>query len=420
MMPETLSLAELEAYDPAPWRGSRERRFLCPRCGDGHRRDAAHRSLSLNTETGAWRCHRCEAAGLLAEFQTRADSQPYSPHSARRSALQRRAALPPTAAAPEAKTGEGTLTVGGRTVRTLALSAPAARAGRDYLARRAIPPTLAEESGASYSPALAGLPSVIFPLHDAHGRLVAAQGRRIAPEASPKALSAGPVGQGAFATAGAWGAEILAVTEAPLDALSLAACGLPALALCGKDVRHWLAPRLAFRPVLIALDADPAGDAASNAWASALAPFTRRAARLRPQGGKDWNELLMGRGRDFLAAWLADRLGEFQEAHPDPLAWTDSEPPGIPPSEEAPAPPQPVTLDLGAYEALFKAARAGTLPLGAFALEPGVTVADLNGFVRACESDFQMALAHPDSPIWQALLPDRLASLDQIFKFLSF
>ncbi len=56
-MPENavpiLSLADLEAYDPRATERGRERRFLCPCCGDGKPRNAAHRSLSLNTQTGA-------------------------------------------------------------------------------------------------------------------------------------------------------------------------------------------------------------------------------------------------------------------------------------------------------------------------------------------------------------------------------
>ena len=63
-----LSLADLEAFDPGAREGHRERRFCCPlpACA-GKRVDPAHRSLSVNVQTGAWTCHRCGAKGCLRE-----------------------------------------------------------------------------------------------------------------------------------------------------------------------------------------------------------------------------------------------------------------------------------------------------------------------------------------------------------------
>ena len=91
----TLTLQELEAFDPtAPDRG-RERRFCCPLCGTGKRIDAAHRSLSLNTDTGAWHCHRCQAGGVLREKW-----QPLPPGERRRAAAKRAFALPRYAKSP--------------------------------------------------------------------------------------------------------------------------------------------------------------------------------------------------------------------------------------------------------------------------------------------------------------------------------
>jgi len=90
-----------------------------------------------------------------------------------------------------------------------------------------------------------------------------------------------------FLTGGFWeqvrkGAPII-VTEAPIDALSLAACGFPALALCGKSgLPQWLPIRCAFKEVMLCLD----GDVAGEKGAAKLSPFleslgaeTRRVAK---------------------------------------------------------------------------------------------------------------------------------------------
>jgi len=58
-----LSLAELKQHDgKAAW-DKEEVRCLCPRpaCA-GHTRIPEHRSLAVNTKTGAWTCWRCKEA----------------------------------------------------------------------------------------------------------------------------------------------------------------------------------------------------------------------------------------------------------------------------------------------------------------------------------------------------------------------
>lgn len=69
----TLSLRQLENFDARATGnsigGGIERRFLCPLCGEGKPKDAAHRCLAVNTQTGAWLCHRCNEKGKLAEWK---------------------------------------------------------------------------------------------------------------------------------------------------------------------------------------------------------------------------------------------------------------------------------------------------------------------------------------------------------------
>src|SRR5688572_10521848 len=63
-----LSLADLEAFDPTATAGARERRFCCPLllCREKPI-TPAHRSLSLNVDSGEWYCHRCQAGGTIRE-----------------------------------------------------------------------------------------------------------------------------------------------------------------------------------------------------------------------------------------------------------------------------------------------------------------------------------------------------------------
>lgn len=68
-----LSLSDLELFDPRAsglslGQGGKEQRFLCPLCGGGKSKDAAHRCLSLNPQNGVWHCHRCRQGGKLREM----------------------------------------------------------------------------------------------------------------------------------------------------------------------------------------------------------------------------------------------------------------------------------------------------------------------------------------------------------------
>lgn len=201
-------------------------------------------------------------------------------------------------------------------------SAPLAGSpGEAYLRGRGIDPELAAKAGCRYAAAWWGMPAVLFPIRGTGGELVAAQGRYLNPKIIPKALSGGPVGSGAFATAGAWESHALIVTEAPIDALSLASVGLPAIALCGSGVRDWIIKKSGLGTIHLALDADPAGDESSVRAASDLLKYGATVYRLRPSRGcKDWNEMLTTLGSDA-----------FRESLPPCLAALDEPPSANPP-----------------------------------------------------------------------------------------
>ncbi|MBI4499024.1 MAG: toprim domain-containing protein [Chloroflexi bacterium] len=109
-------------------------------------------------------------------------------------------------------------------------------------------------------------------------------------------------------------AERTVVVEAPICALTLACCGLPALALGGTAAPGWLATALAFHEVVLALDADEAGDRASAQLAPRFASLGSRVRRGRPLEAKDWNELLMRGGAEAVRR-AAERLGFGHGGH---------------------------------------------------------------------------------------------------------
>ena len=95
-----LSLRQLEEFDPRSPVGGSERRFLCPLCGESKPRDSAHRSLGLNTQSGAWVCHRCGEKGKLSEWK---DDTPTSTKSWQRQKLLRAFSLDTPLSRPPAR-----------------------------------------------------------------------------------------------------------------------------------------------------------------------------------------------------------------------------------------------------------------------------------------------------------------------------
>lgn len=238
-----------------------------------------------------------------------AGGQPFDNPQARR-ALKRRRLFP---TAPPAPRDPGDADSAARFAQERKrLKRIAGTPAADYLVQRGIPEALARRAACAYAPAWGGLgPAVVFPLRDESGRAVAAAGRAITPQSPDKRhRTYGPKSGGAFLTPGALSADPVAITEAPIDAMSLALAGLPAVALCGVSAMPaWLIRRLSAPPagrpgfsrtVLMAFDADAAGDAAADRLASALSLC--RVRRLRPQGAKDWNAVLTEAGLDALRA----------------------------------------------------------------------------------------------------------------------
>jgi hypothetical protein len=317
-MHTVLSLADLEAYDERPKGNGRERRFLCPECGDTKPRNDEHRSLCVNMETGLWNCKRCSASGKLKDFWN--DSPKQAPRMRTQAALRRAFALdePRLATLPETASTWQEHAFGAQPID----STP----GAEYLERRGfIGSTLPQIArGVRFHHNFMGRPAVLFPFLDRAGQTVALSARYIDGQENGHRVL-GPKKSGAFhTTSDVWKSSAVVLTEAPIDALSLQACGVPAVALGGTSGPDWLPAACAFRYVLLALDNDGAGDIASTQLASLLQSFGATTARLRPERAKDWNAMLQQHGCNSLGVWLHARLSHiahFELNAPPPSTW---------------------------------------------------------------------------------------------------
>jgi phage/plasmid primase-like uncharacterized protein len=307
---DALSLHELEAYGRL-WGSGRERRALCPFCGDEHKRDREHACLVVNADTGAWTCHRCNRAGLLTEHKT-----PRKDDKSERSRLTRPRRKPRPLPTPPAPSPEELAEQAAKRETLRRLWAPAVpldvaakgvAAGAAYLEGRGVSLQVAAAARVRFAADWYGRPAVVFPVQDEAGRLVAAEGRYI-DAGTPKSRSAGPKGRGVFvATPGALEAEGVTLCEGPITALSVAACGFAAVALCGHaSAPAWLVRRLALRPVFLAFDYGEQGaDTLARKLARELAALGATPYRLTPPAGAgDWNDYLQAVGLEAVRAEL--------------------------------------------------------------------------------------------------------------------
>lgn len=294
----SLSRAELEQFDPRARAGASRQRFCCPICGDAKPLDAGHRSLSLERSSGLWKCHRCGNGGKLQEYRDERPSREKARYRPPRIFAAPRAAPPLTTEWRQHLNG---------------LQGLANTPGAHYLASRGVPPTLAHAAGARYCADWFGRPAVVFPIRNRAGELVAAHGRYCDGRTDPKSRTAGHASAGTFTVPGAWEADTLILVEAPICALSLAACGYPAVATLGCSLPDSVAWACALRRVLVATDADDAGDNAAKEWIRILAARGATVRRMRPRGAKDWNELMIG-ASDRLRQGLAVLLPREQAA----------------------------------------------------------------------------------------------------------
>ena len=193
----------------------------------------------------------------------------------------------------------------------------------EYLASRLISLEMAGQCPIRYGPKIeypaegkdgpftASLEAVVFGLRGKDGEFKAYQARNIRPK-GPKFMTfknePDQRHNAVFATVGAFEVEAPIIVEAPLDALTLASCGFPAIATVGTQYAEWLVPFLALRPVILAHDADEAGDKAAAGMAAQLRELGADPRRLRPTGAKDWNDMAKAHGIEQLKELLKAAL----------------------------------------------------------------------------------------------------------------
>lgn len=306
-----LTLEELEAFDSAPVRNGNEWRFRCPLC------NGKERTFHLNRDSGLWNCKRasCDARGKLVGDD--GASKPLSRRERGLAGLERAFGSSPGRGTP---VPSRSVPPGFSTSKEAPLEASKnnewkcqleglvslrGTPGQEFLEKRALGVETVVAAGVRFSPSWSGFkrPAVVFSVRDEEGVLKAAQGRFVG-NVEPKAITAGPVTQGVYASPDAWEQGWIILTEAPLDAISLWYCGFPALALCGVAERSWLWPRCLFRRVALAFDADEGGDQASANWRRDLSAYGASCLRLRPEGAKDWNEMLQKCGQTHLNRYV--------------------------------------------------------------------------------------------------------------------
>lgn len=306
-----LSLEEIKQYNGHSGHGSgKEKRFCCPPCGKSVTRK--HEDMAVNLRTGEYYCHVCKTGGIVREHL---ENMPPSP--------ARFFPAPPPPEQPKA------ISTDDKWRKWVAEAKPiTGTPGAAYIESRGLSADVAERAGVRFGTWWKAsdegngperFDAVIFPIHNEDGEIVAASARSITGNTK---RTKGEKSQGVFMTSpDVLKSERIGVTEAPIDALALAAAGIPAIAMCGTSWPEWLIDALSGRDVLIATDDDKAGNEAAEKLHAELLGLAAPVSRFRPSGGKDWAEVAQRHGLDSIAAQFEYLTGEAgsDEMHDSPL-----------------------------------------------------------------------------------------------------
>jgi len=278
----SLTLAHLQSYDSKPFRTGGTERYLCPFCSDDKPKDNSHRTLSLHP-SGGYHCFRCGNRGKLGSKDS--NWLPPAEWAAKREAERAKQREEDWQAILKArKLFKNTRRISGTP-------------GVDYLLNeRKLRPALAAAAGVRFTLSWAGSPALVFPGKNRRGEIMTAQGRYLAKDADPRMRTYGKALQGIFATfeITAVFPPVIAVTEAPLDALSYYQLfGVHAVASLGCWQQKWLPALCRDSRVILATDNDKAGEEAAARWSELFKAAGVEARRRRPrQSCKDWNDVL--------------------------------------------------------------------------------------------------------------------------------
>ncbi len=326
-----LSLAELRAFDPKYTATKRGYRFCCPMCGSNKPKNVQHRSLWVDSKTGGWNCHRCLEKGLLFEWwqvkypsantassKTYASKPPFNQSNNSNQCSQSNQNQLNSYQSSTAKTIDEKKLKEITTDYQCYVKGFNYSPGQQYLLGRGIDKELAISNGVGFgywkhwlqnengSYSLKKDRRVVFPINNQEGKLVALSARAIDDfYLDPKHTVKGQKSLGVFSTPGALDSDTLIITEAPIDALSLATAGFPAVATIGTSWPDWLVEMASKKLVFIAFDndEDKAGEKASIKLTAQLSGLGAKAQRLLPNR-KDWNEVLLSDGLITLKSQL--------------------------------------------------------------------------------------------------------------------
>lgn len=289
MSVETLTLADIENYDPRPRRRGKRLRAKCPL----HRGDH-QQSLSINVETGWGKCFACGATVWVSDFAPMGAKNRWRvEQTPRRRTISSPAPSPASTSLKELEK---------------MITALAGTPGADYLKMRGIPPALAERYGVKYikkgcwpgRAAARAWPRLAFPLATPDGvvNYYSRAASKDAPREGAHDVLPGPKGYFNFE---ALGCDMVYVCEAALDALSLAAAGADnVVGLIGTHFRPEWFLAAGTKKIILALDRDEPGQkaAAEIALKAALAGLACEVLPEECYGGE----------KDLNAAWQAGRL----------------------------------------------------------------------------------------------------------------
>ncbi|MHB9132617.1 MAG: CHC2 zinc finger domain-containing protein [Armatimonadota bacterium] len=196
----------------------------------------------------------------------------------------------------------------------IGLQSLAGSPGAEYLQCRGIDLEYAFHSEVLYHPLWYGhAPAVLFPIRNKSGELIAAEGRYFYEvvihmgDKPIKKQTAGPKSQGVFSTPGAFAQPFVFLTEGPIDALTLAMCGIPTVATCSaSNCVAWLLEVCTGKDVIIGFDPDSGGEAGTRQQREKLfLPAGIQPRWITPPCG-DWNDFLLTYGREALTQRLRE------------------------------------------------------------------------------------------------------------------
>ncbi len=285
----------------------RGRSIHCPNTSahsHGDKTPSAYISSSRHT----WHCHACGAGGSVIDLIAIAHDLPR--HSAALF-LQSYAGLPcdhlssrhflhpiPTQSFAISSPPSPTLRVTDFLLNAQRLLTPQSP-GHLYLTKRGIPLAIAQLTGLGFAPRTtwlnhrgSGQPRLVAPLTWPDGTLATLYGRSTVNchKLLKHDLLPGP--KGLFNPA-ALTAPILILTEGIFDALSVLTAGKPAAALCGLSIRDAWWREIPARVIIVAVDADLAGQERGQMLAACAAQAGKQVIMLHAhdlEGHKDLNE----------------------------------------------------------------------------------------------------------------------------------